>query len=1239
MQLPKKEVKYKRGNKNLLFLIILISTLFLLSISYINASDYVSNSNFPTITLEFGESVSLISAHVCCEDETQNFCNNDCDSSDPDIFANYSDGSISVTENGRIIIYRINNNFLNGNYRLLTTISDLLGNSAEFEISFLVNYSTMPITLLKPYEGCSNSSSFDLVIETEEEANCWYNYNHDFNFDPNNFLLSPLYWMNFHSADKLIHTKTNFTDDHNFPSNKGVSVYVTCNKSFDRSMHFKHFNLMWDDSLPIINYSFIDGENILIDDKNQKYYTLWAQSLGGVGDKIGCEIQTLIDDNQPVYNPQFTELDSSVNNPLNISNPWSYKTFNSRTIEYEDINDFNIPHNYLYNISCRNRAQLFDDPKLLNITVKLNNDFTITKIKPDNFVTNPVEFIFRTSVSTRQCTKTVADPLLNLTSITLFDLGQIKYVYSFSGLNYNDGEYTENITCESDLTSKSLTYTFKVDSINPENLTVDIKPNTCSLSKIEFSAEADDSYSGIAYFNYTLLNSASEIIVQDIVDADDADDIEIDYDLTENETYTIKVWAYDGAGNSVGPQTATIKATTADILACDNTKPDVILTKIQEVGITYLNITCSDDSGCEDIYHYDLLTNITQDCNYSSQKAFSDSFTYVIDQKTKVCVKAHDNNLNERLVSEIIDVQYGDHCENQVQDGTETDVDCGGVDCPGCLINDSCVDDPDCVSGWCNDLGVCDDASCEDGVVNGFETDIDCGGVDCPGCLINDSCVDDPDCVSGWCNDLGVCDDASCEDGVVNGFETDIDCGGVDCPGCANGQQCNEDSDCNSGSCDLLYGECEGEINLDDDTDEDGMPDNWEDLYNLDKYDPSDADEDNDGDGSTNLQEYYAGTNPNIPDGIIKSKTNIISLVLLILGILLFLGGVGYLIYYSKTQKTLSPKSNQSLATQAAQVSQKPKLSKEQLEKLKKRREIMLERFRKKSEKNKSKISAQLSPFEQFDDKIEKSEIEDVKKKLVKGIKGSIEKEKNYESKKEKKEPKKLDENIHKDFVDLDELSTDKKSSKKESDSDKDKAESLFEKLEEIDKIKNKLKPINKTNKQEKSEDSEDSVSTTNKTFATEDDFKQLDKLIEQQLKRSKEQEEKDTNQDEQVNDNNEIKNKEQVKDKDELKQQGRDVFAELQKIADKKSKKSLIKKSPTNINPLESEDLVKMFKDKEVDINVFKVILSELLNSKKLNNTDVSNIIFKLLEQDLIKKDVANQILVDLSLINKNDK
>jgi hypothetical protein len=46
------------------------------------------------------------------------------------------------------------------------------------------------------------------------------------------------------------------------------------------------------------------------------------------------------------------------------------------------------------------------------------------------------------------------------------------------------------------------------------------------------------------------------------------------------------------------------------------------------------------------------------------------------------------------------------------------------------------------------------------------------------------------------------------------------------------------------------------------DTDNDGMPDRWEDKYSLNRFNPTDADNDDDEDGYTNIEEYNTSTNP-----------------------------------------------------------------------------------------------------------------------------------------------------------------------------------------------------------------------------------------------------------------------------------------------------------------------------------------------------------------------------------------
>jgi len=149
-------------------------------------------------------------------------------------------------------------------------------------------------------------------------------------------------------------------------------------------------------------------------------------------------------------------------------------------------------------------------------------------------------------------------------------------------------------------------------------------------------------------------------------------------------------------------------------------------------------------------------------------------------------------------------------CIDGTKNGTESDVDCGGLICPRCDDGDECNQNSDCASGVCEN-GVCQPPSCEDGVKNAVETDVDCGGGTCPACDPGDQCVEDSDCTSGVCED-GVCQAPTCEDGVLNGTESDVDCGGDACTGCEEGEDCRENSDCLSERC--LDGVCGPYIEL-----------------------------------------------------------------------------------------------------------------------------------------------------------------------------------------------------------------------------------------------------------------------------------------------------------------------------------------------------------------------------------------------------------------------------------------
>ncbi|MCB9753430.1 MAG: hypothetical protein H6713_26105 [Myxococcales bacterium] len=149
-------------------------------------------------------------------------------------------------------------------------------------------------------------------------------------------------------------------------------------------------------------------------------------------------------------------------------------------------------------------------------------------------------------------------------------------------------------------------------------------------------------------------------------------------------------------------------------------------------------------------------------------------------------------------------------CSNGEQDDGETDVDCGGSCGPTCLDGQGCFSDDDCVSQYCNpDSDTCEQPACDDGIQNGDETDVDCGGSCGPTCQVGELCTIGDDCVTMLCEG-GTCGaPGSCNNGMQDNDETDVDCGGSCGPTCQNDQDCNVDEDCVSLHCAQMSDTCQ----------------------------------------------------------------------------------------------------------------------------------------------------------------------------------------------------------------------------------------------------------------------------------------------------------------------------------------------------------------------------------------------------------------------------------------------
>jgi hypothetical protein len=152
-------------------------------------------------------------------------------------------------------------------------------------------------------------------------------------------------------------------------------------------------------------------------------------------------------------------------------------------------------------------------------------------------------------------------------------------------------------------------------------------------------------------------------------------------------------------------------------------------------------------------------------------------------------------------------------CSNDAQGGSETDVDCGGTDCPACANDRHCLEWNDCQSRFCDTSGgspgvcaVCwDDGNCT--LLGDAWCDLGTAGGTCtarrePG----EHCGADNQCATAYCVDAVCCLQAACDAvgdcSICNAPGLEGDCSmAPDEWGCDDGLFCTGADHCESGHC------------------------------------------------------------------------------------------------------------------------------------------------------------------------------------------------------------------------------------------------------------------------------------------------------------------------------------------------------------------------------------------------------------------------------------------------------
>jgi hypothetical protein len=373
------------------------------------------------------------------------------------------------------------------------------------------------------------------------------------------------------------------------------------------------------------------------------------------------------------------------------------------------------------------------------------------------------------------------------------------------------------------------------------------------------------------------------------------------------------------------------------------------------------------------------------------------------------------------------------------------------------------------------------------------------------------------------------------------------------------------------------------------DTDGDGIPDEWEEEH-FGCTTCSDPNDDPDGDGLTNLEEYRYDTDPNNidtdEDGFTDGEEILAGtdpldpydypeikgwfpLILLIIVIILIVLGTAYLLYKKKMAKKKKKETKDEV--QGYKDKNKSPLSAARKLIPKKIRVRLDERRKLIEDRKKKKLEERKKLFDEFEDK-PKSFAGKVKS-FAKGTKKTM---------KSKKEDSKT-----------------KKSKKKESLKEE---KNIFKKLDELGKDSEGFQKLSLLLKQKPQEESEIDLT---------------EPLLDQ--KEGKEMKELP-----------ELKTKKQIKNNKES------IFNKLSEVI--KGKEQHIEELLNEKKKTPKKEIVSIFadlsEDKPISANMFKEILNYLLKTGKITKHDISEILFEYMEKGYITKKEVADILSGLKII-----
>ncbi len=684
---------------------------------------------------------------------------------------------------------------------------DMVGNSASFRHFFSVDYETMDIRVTKPPLGASRERDFIVEVGTSKNdaplnTMCKYSRrDQKYRFFTVGMVSSNMFGPR-HEFPSL--TREPFIDL--TPNRRGNEFFLIC-QTPQGEVGQATAEIYVDTEPPTIMRAVFEPTVIVeIPDDHHFFSELVVETNEDAQCKYALQGGLSFQSMTPFADYQRNEFHA-------------YKKTNRQRIELPE------PETRLtkvFFVRCEDRTGQTSQEVPVPITIDLTQPIQIDISSPPSASDNNAVSLNFTTNKVSRCYYTEEGK----ESVFLEDEFNPSKTHSADLGTREDGRHTIQVTCESTTAGtvqRSVKeHLFMIDTSTPAAPSFNGSTTSCDPDKfnLDITVRADDPQSGIRLFRYFVAETEKNGTFGAPGGVGKLPRIPAQEQEGEKPTaftHTVIVSAINNVGLE-GPATPLVLNYDPLHPTCiEHDPPEVALQKRSSPGTVEIRFICDDESGCDDnTFYYGLggenllgLTNVTEmpaeECIPSN---LVDKNTPVTIHRTRsVCWNVKDLVGNEAEGSEKVVVSLPQTCTNQVTDGDETGIDCGGACGNLCEEGESCNMDYDCLGEYCVE-GRCVPPRCDDQRKNGDETDLDCGGVVCTRCDLEKGCERGDDCTSGYCAvSTKTCTLPTCTDAAVNGNETDVDCGGTCETKCAAGRGCKVIEDCASGIC--SFGRCD----------------------------------------------------------------------------------------------------------------------------------------------------------------------------------------------------------------------------------------------------------------------------------------------------------------------------------------------------------------------------------------------------------------------------------------------